>query len=244
MVKKILSITIIILLILPNLIFGSEKDSLNLDKNSKLVWHKLPDNFKENYDNDDFVYEYNFDAHKKSAWEQFNFWISRKFQDWFGFADSRKAQSFTSRLFNFFYIVIILVVLYFIIKTFINQEGNWVFGRTSDKIKIKSNNLDDNILETNYDQLISESISQGKYRFAIRYYYLKTLKNLTKANKIEWDYEKTNSDYYNEIEDTNLKDKFQYISYLYNYCWYGEFEINQHAFNEAELSFKNLFKDL
>jgi hypothetical protein len=126
----------------------------------------------------------------------------------------------------------------------INKEGNWIFGRNSDKINIDVTALDENILETNYEALIQKAVQANNYRLAIRYYYLKTLKKLAEASKIEWEYEKTNLDYYHEIENKELKNQFQYISYIYNYCWYGEFELSDTAFNEAKTSFNTLYKSI
>jgi hypothetical protein len=224
--------------------FASVQDTLRIDQSSNIELRKLPKNFKENYTSKEFVYEYNFDAHKKSIWEKFKIWITNKFKEWFGFVDQDKAASFTSNLFKIIYIIVFLLVLYFIIKTLINKEGNWIFGRNSDKINIEVTALDENVLETNYENLIQKAVNASNYRLAVRYYYLKTLKKLAESSKIEWEYEKTNLDYYNEIENKELKSQFQYISYIYNYCWYGEFELNNTAFNDAKTSFKTLFKSI
>jgi len=222
----------------------SVKDSLSIDKDKELQIRKLPDNFKKNYKGDEFTYEYNFDAQQKSVWEQFKMWLSDKFKEWFGFADSRKAAKFTGNFIKIMYIIIILIVLYFILKTLLNKEGNWVFGRSAAKIDIHATDLDENILITNYDNLITKAKDDENYRLAIRYGYLKSLKKLAESEIIEWDYEKTNSDYYREIKNDDLKRQFQYISYIYNYCWYGEFKLNQIEYLEAENSFNKLINSI
>ena len=74
------------------------------------------------------------------------------------------------------------------------------------------------------------------------YYYLLLLKNLSQAGIIEYDVEKTNSDYHYEINSEALKKEFSYTSYLYNYIWYGEFDIDISQFQKAKTAF-NQFLD-
>ena len=57
---------------------------------------------------------------------------------------------------------------------------------------------------------------------------------------IEWDIEKTNSDYLSEIQSEDLKKDFRFLSYVYEYSWYGEFEINDTDFSKTETAFLKL----
>ena len=65
---------------------------------------------------------------------------------------------------------------------------------------------------------------------------------MAKNHYIEWDIEKTNTDYLYEIKNPIHKEEFTYLSYLYNYIWYGEFEIDERMFQKAENRFKNAIK--
>jgi len=84
----------------------------------------------------------------------------------------------------------------------------------------------------------------ANYRNAIRYLYLDSLKNLSASNKIDWDFQKTNSDYYRELKDPTLKNLFKKVSYLYDYVWYGEFDLNETSFKEAQSEFESLKNQL
>ncbi len=75
---------------------------------------------------------------------------------------------------------------------------------------------------------------------ATRYYYLWLLKTLSDRNIIEWDIEKTNGDYLNEISNLELKNEFQFLSYVYEYSWYGEFNLNETDFEKTEIAFLKL----
>ena len=118
-----------------------------------------------------------------------------------------------------------------------NDEGKWVFGKSSDKNIIPVTDVENNIHVADFKQLITEAEKDNNYRLAIRYYYLWLLKGLTSAELIEYDVEKTNSDYFNEIASKSIKDEFSYTSYLYNYIWYGEFDVNEQQFNKAKMAF-------
>ncbi|HMQ43133.1 MAG TPA: DUF4129 domain-containing protein, partial [Mariniflexile sp.] len=98
--------------------------------------------------------------------------------------------------------------------------------------------VEEHLTQVNFDTLISDALNNKNYRLATRYLYLKSLKLLTNKNIIEWHYDKTNSDYINEIKDENTKLVFKRISYIYDYVWYGEFPIDEAGFNKNTVHFE------
>ncbi|MEH6535547.1 MAG: DUF4129 domain-containing protein [Psychroserpens sp.] len=200
------------------------------------------DNLKDKYGGDEFTYERTVE--NSGWWSRFKQWLSDFFKDLFNINSDAQASDFTDIALKVFYVVIFLLVVFFIVKAIINKEGNWVFGKSSDKRIIPVTDIENNIYETNFKSLIAEAESEDNYRLAIRYYYLWLLKTLSEAEIIEYDVEKTNSDYYLEIEKTETKEEFSYTSYLYNYIWYGEFDIDGHQFNKAKNAFTQFLKTL
>jgi hypothetical protein len=61
---------------------------------------------------------------------------------------------------------------------------------------------------------------------------------------IEWDVEKTNSDYLYEIKNERQKEDFAYLSYLYNNIWYGEFTLDEATFEKAKNAFEKSIKTI
>ena len=47
-----------------------------------------------------------------------------------------------------------------------------------------------------------------------------------------------------EIPSSNLKKEFDYLSYVYDYSWYGEFTIDKVAFEKAEMRFNKTLNTL
>jgi len=95
---------------------------------------------------------------------------------------------------------------------------------------------------TNFDKLIKKALKNNNYRLATRYEYLKSLQQLSQKEIIKWNYDKTNSEYLNEIKNKTTKDLFKKASYIYDYVWYGEFFINKDHFNQNQLVFNQLNK--
>lgn len=240
-------VKIYILFILTSLVaapsYGYDKDTLNIDKNSPISINRLDENFKSKYTESDFDY-INTVADNPGIWTRFKEWLGRWFMRLFDVKTSQKTENYVSFFIKTLYVLTIIFVVYLIVKTILKREGFWIFGRTSDQLDITSDNLEIDLLETNFKELIEAATHANNYRLATRYYYLNTLKKLTNKALIVWDPDKTNYDYYIEIKDKEIQKQFQYISYLYNYSWYGEFELDSVAFSEIETAFNSLFKML
>lgn len=224
--------------------FGlNQSDSLAIENSDKTVKKRAFDkNFKTKYQEKQFQYEYTTKAEAIGWWERFKNWLARKLDRFF--SSKQRASNFVSGLIKSIYIIALIIAVYFIVKTWVNQEGNWVFGRNSDKVNINSSEVEQQLMKTDFDTLINKAVKKQDYRLAIRYQYLKTLKTLSKKELIVWDYEKTNKDYYYELKDTNIKSQFAFVSYLYNYSWYGEFDIDENTYQKASLAFGQLFKTI
>lgn len=195
---------------------------------------------KDKYSGNDFVYERA--SNNSGWWTRFKQWLSDFFKSLFNINTDAKAADITDIVLKIFYVVIFILVVFFIVKAIINKEGKWVFGKSSDKSIIPVTDIENNIYEADFKSLIASAESENNYRLAIRYYYLYLLKNLSQSGIIEYDVEKTNSDYYYEISSETQKKEFSYTSYLYNYIWYGEFDIDQNQFLKAKTAF-NKFLD-
>ena len=193
------------------------------------------ENVKEKYQGDEFVYERTIE--NSGWWTRFKQWLNDLFKDLFNLNSQGQASKATDIALKIAGVIIFLLVIYFIFKAVMNDEGQWVFGKSSDKSIIPVTDVESNIHAIDFKQLIAEAEQDGNYRLAIRYYYLWLLKGLTNAEIIEYDVEKTNSDYYNEIASTSVKEEFSYTSYLYNYIWYGEFDVNEQQFSKAKTAF-------
>jgi hypothetical protein len=215
-------------------------DSLKID--TEPIDARRFEDLQKKYDDDEFVYERTIE--NSGWWTRFKQWLSDFFKDLFSINSEAQASKVTDISIKIAGAIIFLLVIYFIFKAVINDEGKWIFGKSSDKNIIPVMDIETNLQATNFEQLIANAEKDGHHRLAIRYYYLWLLKVLTNAEIIDYDVEKTNSDYYNEISNKATKDDFAYTSYLYNYIWYGEFDVNEAQFQKAKEAFLNFIKSV
>jgi len=213
---------------------------LIVDTSSNIETRQLPKEFKEKYQGNDFDYDITIDQ-TLSLGDRFERWLVQILVRLFD-STPEGTGKVVGLAFKIVGSLLILFVLFKILMHFINKDGSFIFGRSSDSLIIEATNIDQNINSTNFKTLINKALEKNNYRLAIRYHYLQVLKHLSKKGQIEWDTEKTNYDYYREIKDEKTREEFQYISYIYDYCWYGEFEISNEDYNKGALAFNKLLE--
>lgn len=197
------------------------------------------EDLKEKYSDSDFNYVEKPTKVDTTAWDRFWSAVKRFFSNLFDFGDGTKALSGVEILMKIIAILIILFVVYLIVKIIINKEGGWIFGKSAKKI-IVSELTEEDIHSLDFSTIITKAKKEKNYRLATRYYYLWLLKSFSDRTIIEWDIEKTNGDYINEISNAELKSEFQFLSYVYEYSWYGEFDLTQTDFEKTETAFLKL----
>ncbi|MXN90435.1 DUF4129 domain-containing protein [Flavobacterium sp. Sd200] len=194
--------------------------------------------FKDKYTDDEFIYQTK--SMPKTWWDRFLEWLGNLFKSNSKADNEIDWLAITIRILCF---IVIGFVVYLVSRAILDKEGMWIFGRSRKKIAIQSVEAE-NIHEMDFKQLISETKINANYRLALRYYYLWLLKKLSAREIIDWHWDKTNSDYLYEIKDAALKKDFEYLSYVYDHSWYGDFPIDEKAFNKAEKSFIKTFNTL
>ena len=145
----------------------------------------------------------------------------------------------TEIILRIFLILIAGVVLYFLIKLLFDKEGNFIFSKKNKKVDISATELHENIHEINFPESILGFEKAKDFRSAIRYQFLFVLKKMTDKNIIHWNPEKTNKDYLKELENTSHKKPYRDLALIFDYVWYGEFEINEQEYQK----FKNQFQE-
>lgn len=197
-----------------------------------------PKSFRENFQNDYQSKEFQYKAivNHNSKWETFKAWLRHWLERLFSFEGKGDSSTFDITL-KIIAGLIVLFVIYLIVKSVINKEGQWLFGKSAQR-KIGTFDIaEEDIHNIDFASIIQKSKQSKDHRLSIRYYYLWLLKRMSDAAHIEWDIEKTNSDYLYEIKKETLKEDFKYLSYIYDYSWYGEFGVDDALFEKAEKAF-------
>lgn len=197
---------------------------------------KFKENIKSRYKGNDF--DYSVSRPRESFFQKLMRRIDKILQSIFGETVFTNSAKITMALIRLFAIILVGFLLYFIIKYLMGKDGNLFFGRKNKKVDINAEELHENIHEINFPESIAKFEREGDYRSAVRYQFLFVLKKLSDKKQINWNPEKTNKDYADELKDSHLKDEFAGLSYIFDYVWYGEFKIDEQAY----LKFKNQYQ--
>ncbi len=193
-------------------------------------------NFQQKY-RQDADFDYSRSPGSNTFWKKLKDRIESFLQWLFGWDKNHKIGTATEFAFYILCGIVVLIALYFIVRLIINHKGRWFFQKKEKEVEIDINDLEQLIVYADFPQMIAEAERQGDTRQSIRLYYLWLLRTLKEKNLIEWQAKKTNADYLLEIKDENVRHRFSYLSYLYNYIWYGEFSITDTDYVNARAAF-------
>jgi len=213
-------------------------DTLDRDYDDRSLEAKeFSGNLNEKYTGADFDYEETTEE-VNNIFSDFFEWFFGKLGSLFGIEVSPFWAIFIKWT---IYVLFAGIAVYFLVRLLANETATGIRARgkgAGNHIKIQETHIE----EIDLNQFIKDAIANGNYRNAVRYLYLNSLKKLSTSGKIDWDFQKTNSDYYRELTDSALKEQFKKVSYLYDYIWYGEFPIDEDAFKKAQVEFDTLNK--
>jgi hypothetical protein len=134
----------------------------------------------------------------------------------------------TSRLTLWLFILTMLgIAIFFILRMkfrgVLENSNNAVIRNSS--VAIDDERLD-------YDSLIGQSLEQNDFKNAIRWLYLKGLSKLSQKEKIRLATWKTPFDYQMELKGNSV-DPYARLSLLFEYVWYGDFEVKRSDFDKG-----------
>ncbi len=139
------------------------------------------------------------------------------------------------------YLVLILIIA-FVIRAFVLDGG--MISRKGKKVKGLYEVVDEqvNFEEHDYYKLAQEATKLGEWKMAVRYYFLAYLQKLNTDEIIEYHRDKTNREYRYEISDSAVRSQFDVLCRVFDYCWYGERDLSEGQFRNAEQIFKESLK--
>ncbi|MCF6348694.1 MAG: DUF4129 domain-containing protein [Flavobacteriaceae bacterium] len=221
----------------------AQQDSLKVQYDTSEIKQKKFDADNLDTYKSDKDFNYNVKKRKITILERIFDWFKRvffKFLSWlFG---NKAATGILAVIVRVLPYLIAAIVLFLLLKFFLKVDMNSIISGKTDKAVVSLTDEEELIKNEDLTILIQKAIEQKNYRLAIRYYYLLALQKLSKHEFIEWQQEKTNEDYIKEIKQELLKNKFASSTYLYDFVWYGNFDINELEFVKAEAEFNELNK--
>lgn len=223
--------------------FSVSTQNINQDTSNSIVRNKNTNieekltyntNLKDKYNDSDFIY--NDDIRAKKAKES----LKETTSNGLGFLSG-----FASFMTSFFPYILGIIIVFIIVKVLLGSDvGFWNFKKSKRTVADTLIYEDEDIENTNFSKHIENAISNHDYRLATRYYYLSLLKKLSDKKAIKYHKDKTNTEYIFEIENTQIREQFSKVSYIYNYVWYGEFPIGALKFKTIVNTYKSILNSI
>ncbi len=206
------------------------KVDVKYDSSKVQVRQLNPDEQEKLLDNSDYKYDRVGPA-PKSWWERFKEWFWRKVGDIFSSDGGQIGLSI------FQYILIAAVIIAIVLLVLKNDIRAVFYGKSA-SVAIDFKEFNEDIHKINFDELIADAINKMDYRKAVRLHFLKLLKELTDKNLISWQIDKTNNDYSMELSNSKFSSKFKELALMYEYIWYGDFQLDENNFKSSINKFK------
>lgn len=99
----------------------------------------------------------------------------------------------------------------------------------------------EHIENIDFDRLIAVSLERRDYRTAVRLLYNKALKELSARGLIQWKIDRTNNDYLSELAASPLRREFTELTRIFEYIWYGNFELPADAFTAVRELYEGFY---
>ncbi len=195
----------------------------------------------EKYRNSD-DFNYNVQKKEENILDRFWNWLGRlvkKGLSWV-FDDISPALGLIKDFLSILPYILLAVLLYFILKFFLKIDTNSLKNKNAKIAAINITDEEELIKNSDLQELVNQSVTNKNYRLAVRYYYLLILQKLADKELIVWQQEKTNEDYIKELQATKVHQQFTESTRLYDFVWYGNFDINETEFTKAASLFTNL----
>ena len=194
----------------------------------------------KNYQNDS-DFDYTEALEEDNWWTHFKQWLNdiwSSFIRWL--LDSDGVSGTGSVLIRLLPYLIILSLIGLLVWVFMKMDtGQLGFEKRQTAQAVLSDD-EELIKRDDIQTLIDKAITAENYRLAIRFYYLLTLREMSGKELINWQVQKTNHEYIYEVEDPNVRNQFRRLTDIYDYIWYGNFEVDSAIFEKAQSSFVTL----
>jgi hypothetical protein len=141
--------------------------------------------------------------------------------------------------------LIVLGIVGYIIYRLVLSKNSILFQKSAKKKNVAGDVAGvEDIAATNWEKLMQKAEQDKDLRLAIRYAYMWLLQLLQEHELIRYRIDKTNYDYYAELQETAYKQSFRQLSRQYEYAWYGQYPIEDAAFAAYIHQFNQLKQQL
>ncbi|NAS12039.1 DUF4129 domain-containing protein [Poritiphilus flavus] len=189
------------------------------------------------------AFNYEIEKQENGWWDALMAWIGNLFLRFFeALFGVEKATGFLAFFLRILPYLLLLFFIFLLIKFFLRVSANSMLHTQKNKPLAALSEEEHIIQNEDIQALIRKALEERNYRLAIRYYYLFLLQLMSEKDMIKWELQKTNDDYLHEIQKPEIQAPFRTITRLYDYIWYGSFDIEETEYKTAARAFTQLQK--
>lgn len=134
--------------------------------------------------------------------------------------------------------IVMLVVFLSVLVWYLVAGNIRVFRKAPIAIKEENElNYEENLFTINFESEIKKAIDSDNFRLAIRLLFLQTLRLLNNNEIIVYKSAKTNADYLFQIYGSPYYKPFFRLTRIFDYVWYGKFELGADGFQNLRKEF-------
>lgn len=172
----------------------------------------------------------------KSIWERFWNWV------WWHIIDIMRTKKGKTIVSTVLFLAGAAAIIFFVTRVMGMNTGR-LFGRDSGT-GLQYNTSEENIHNISFENAIKEAVENNNFRLAIRLLYLQSLKQLSDKGYIEWQKDKTNNEYIQEVSGNAWQQLFKKLTYNFEYTWYGEMNVSNENFQNIYKQFQQFNNQL
>ncbi len=165
-----------------------------------------------------------------SWWDRFVAWLREKIFGPLG-------EMNLGPVLRWFFYALAAFGLFFAVTRLLRMDAGGVFYGKRKAPGPAFETVEADLREIDFDRQIDEAVAARDFRRAIRLLYLKTLKTLAVRELIDWQRDKTNHAYVDELRRPALRTPFAALTDLFEYVWYGDFPVDEAAFGRFRGAF-------
>lgn len=181
----------------------------------------------------DPTYDYDRDLHVQNLlWDRLKRWLQELLRKIFG---SKAGSMVFDNLHWAILIAAVILMLFFLRKRLFHNVFSAEVGNPRQVTVIE-----EDIEKLDLDRLLAKAESDGNWRTALRYQYLKVLRRLIDEGRIQWQPRYTDREYLHQLKDPAERASFSEISFLFKWAWYGNAPMDEARYRKLAPAFVEL----
>ena len=219
------------------LYFLGKNENVGIYDTSRIQLRQVPDSIAHQFAKDPAFWYAKQDQAKRemiqrdeSAWQKF----------WLRFGEMVSQKNFRRAMWFLIITLFLVIVMWFLAQ---NRIG--IFNsRKEFAISTSPESEVETLFQTDFPEAIAGAARAGHFRYAIRLHFLWLLRSLSEHQWIDFRVDRTNADYLRQLQGKTHYEDFHRLSRIYEYVWYGNFEVGAAGYDSIAKDFVEVYQKL